>query len=622
MDEKHDPDEASISSSDGAEGGVCGSAQRKRSDDPADIDVVRSRDAAGRETKISDASVPCDHSSSGPDSPSRPDALTSASSLSEVRPDVTTMEQAICSGDPDEVSALLSRLDKVSAIKQLTGCYGGRPVRYSMSYDPVEDGRGLFRMTNPLLHAARTGITSMFSAVHGAMQEKLRARQVRIGSSSGLFARAMCSKPGGVPATHCTRYFDHAFETRPVTSAKPAGRIARESVQQTNGKYTSCSGCSNICTCFCRKCSAFCLERSRARLQLLQPVRCTWRRSEHRMARRSAVFFSHPNVTPGAYFVFIWNASLVQVKIAMRAEDEGSRSLLMMAVASKNKDMFGASLAVLEQNLTKYEVKKMMISMGPLPRYRMNHSNVLDWAARSGCKDLFEAALTAVKKWLTQIEVGALTTSSARGETNRSRILESAAASGDVDTWRAVLTALETTEVKDEVMSMEPDAKISVLKSAIRSGSVDMFVTVFADLNGHLLLEEPANDFEFWSILLKAIGSGRHDMLIAVQTALKTNLVAAKRDPLSQQYVEALHAAAKSGSTDILEAVLGMLDVPGEDKIKAMTMPCTSRKSTSALHAAAGSGSKEMFEVVLTALAGKLPPDEVSWIQPTPFTAW
>ncbi|CAM9247314.1 unnamed protein product [Scytosiphon promiscuus] len=404
----------------------------------------------------------------GPDSPSRPDVLGSAASLPEPRPDITTMEQAICTGDPDEISTLLSRLDKVPAIKQLTGCYGGRLSQYRRYPVLVEDGHGLRRMTNPLLHAARTGTTSMFSTVHGAMQEKLRARQV---------------------------------------------------------------------------------------------------------------------------------------KIAMQAEDSGSRSLLMMAAASKNKEMFEAALATLEQHLTKDEVKDMMIS------FEEDDSNVLDWAARSGCKDLFEAALAAMNKWLTQKEVGALMTHSASELGLRNQILESAAAGGDEDTWRAVLTALETAKVKDEVMSMEPDAKKSVLKSAIRSGSVGTFSSVFTDLKGHLLLEKPAVDFPSWSILLEAIDSGRRDMLVAVQATLKTNLGTAKCNHLSQEYVEALHAAAKSGSPDILAAVLGMLAVPDEDKMKAMTTPCIGRHSTSALHAAAGSGSKGMFEAVLTALAAY--PDEV-----------
>ncbi|CAM9407991.1 unnamed protein product [Scytosiphon promiscuus] len=355
MDEKHDRDEASMSSGDGVENGVCGDAQQGRSDDPADVNIVRSLDASGRETNSSDASVPCDHSSSGPNSPPRSDALGSASSLPEPQPDITTMEQAICTGDPGEISALLSGLDKISAVKQLTGCYGGRPSHERINDDPVEDGHGLFRMTNPLLHAAHTGITSIFSAVHGAMQDKLRARQV---------------------------------------------------------------------------------------------------------------------------------------KMEVREKDESSRSILMMAVVSKNKDMFEAALATLEQHLTKDEVNEMMTSMGPLSRSGEDENNVLDWAARSGCKDLFEAALAAVRTWLTQQEVGALMTHSARGPWLRSRILESAAASGDEDTWHAVLTALLTTEMKGGVTSMEPDEKESVLKSAIRSGSVGTFVTVLADVNGHPLLEE------------------------------------------------------------------------------------------------------------------------------------
>lgn len=88
------------------------------------------------------------------------------------------MEQAISTDVPEEVSALLSRLDKASAARQLTGCYGGGPGANRLFRR--KDGNGLVRMTVPLLHAALTGNVKMFLAVHSAMQKMLRTQQVRV----------------------------------------------------------------------------------------------------------------------------------------------------------------------------------------------------------------------------------------------------------------------------------------------------------------------------------------------------------------------------------------------------------------------------------------------------------
>lgn len=88
----------------------------------------------------------------------------------------TTIELEICTGDTKNVSALLDSVDKAFAIRQLTGCYGGgRDLQNGFA---SRDSNGLFAMTVPLLHAAYTGDTSMFSTIHGATREKLRAQQV------------------------------------------------------------------------------------------------------------------------------------------------------------------------------------------------------------------------------------------------------------------------------------------------------------------------------------------------------------------------------------------------------------------------------------------------------------
>lgn len=92
-------------------------------------------------------------------------------------PEVTTMQTAISSGSPEEVTALLAILEsmnKASITRELTGCYGGK-----RGHPPRVDEHGLFRMTVPLLHAAFTGSTRMFSTVLDAMRAKLRAPQAR-----------------------------------------------------------------------------------------------------------------------------------------------------------------------------------------------------------------------------------------------------------------------------------------------------------------------------------------------------------------------------------------------------------------------------------------------------------
>lgn len=88
------------------------------------------------------------------------------------------MGQVISSGNPEKVSAHLGSMEKASAIRQLTGCYGGRGN--IASSNSKKDDHDLYRMTVPILHAAYTGNTSIFSSVHDAMRETLTVQQVRL----------------------------------------------------------------------------------------------------------------------------------------------------------------------------------------------------------------------------------------------------------------------------------------------------------------------------------------------------------------------------------------------------------------------------------------------------------
>lgn len=96
------------------------------------------------------------------------------------------MEDAINTGDPAAVRAFLNSVEKKAATKHLMGCYGGSAKhkrKVSLLLIPEQftpNGRGLYRQTTPLLHAACTGSIDMFSTVLTAMYESLTARQVKI----------------------------------------------------------------------------------------------------------------------------------------------------------------------------------------------------------------------------------------------------------------------------------------------------------------------------------------------------------------------------------------------------------------------------------------------------------
>lgn len=76
------------------------------------------------------------------------------------------------------MSTLLEAMDKASAIRQLTGCYGGRGIGIGNHY--VEDANGLFGMTVSLLHAAYTGNILVFSTLLGSMRDTLRDQKVML----------------------------------------------------------------------------------------------------------------------------------------------------------------------------------------------------------------------------------------------------------------------------------------------------------------------------------------------------------------------------------------------------------------------------------------------------------
>lgn len=90
---------------------------------------------------------------------------------------MATMLLAIQRGHPEAVQQLLGALSGREAIEELTKTYGGVVQDEGVDEDdPVADENGLYQGTSPILHAAKTGKTSMFSAIRNAM----RARQVKL----------------------------------------------------------------------------------------------------------------------------------------------------------------------------------------------------------------------------------------------------------------------------------------------------------------------------------------------------------------------------------------------------------------------------------------------------------
>eukprot|EP00903_Cladosiphon_okamuranus_P011433 g10773.t2 len=261
-----------------------------------------------------------------------------------------------------------------------------------------------------------------------------------------------------------------------------------------------------------------------------------------------------------------------QVERGISAIDKGGRSVLTMAVMSKNADMVEAVLCALDEVLTAEEVKAVMM-------FKFDRKNILNWAATSGSKDVFEATVKALEKRLKHEEVKAILGVSPDGRciTNPT-LMSSAATSGNEETWDAVIDTLGQWISKHEVQYMMAAAEpkdSNVLHAAVQSGSIGIFHAVLADLNRHLIPNKVEG----------LIGS---------------------RDNLGNSI---LHCAANSGSKEIFLAALGVV---GKDQVKQMMMPSFEPDVVvSVLHAAAGSGNEDCFKAVLAAVENELEAVEV-----------
>lgn len=85
--------------------------------------------------------------------------------------DMVDMLRAVQRGGPEAFKRWIGALDEMEAIEQLTKTYGGRPHQHGEDRH-FADAYGLFQRTSSILHAAKTGNASMFSAVLHEMRQR------------------------------------------------------------------------------------------------------------------------------------------------------------------------------------------------------------------------------------------------------------------------------------------------------------------------------------------------------------------------------------------------------------------------------------------------------------------
>lgn len=84
---------------------------------------------------------------------------------------MVNMLLAVQRGDPEAFQEWIGALDETEAREELTKTYGGDPHQHDEDR-PIADAYGLFHDTSSILHAAKTGNASMFSAVLHEMRER------------------------------------------------------------------------------------------------------------------------------------------------------------------------------------------------------------------------------------------------------------------------------------------------------------------------------------------------------------------------------------------------------------------------------------------------------------------
>eukprot|EP00752_Nemacystus_decipiens_P012128 g10753.t1 len=557
--------------------------------------------------------------------------------------EVTTMEMAISSGAPDEVTgllALLESMNKASTTRELTGCYGGK-----RGSPPRADENGLFRMTVPLLHAAFTGSTAMFSTVLRAMRTKLRAQQVkraltsRDGHSRTILTMALASKNKGVFEAALTAVEDslEMDEVRELITAADANG-------QNIFHWAASGGCKDT---FMAVLGA--LGRRLTHEEVKNLVSASTAASADDIFSESRTVLNSA-ASSGSEEVFevvltelerIWPAR--RVTRMMIYEDIGfQENILHSAIKSESVDTFNSVLASLTRRLTNEEARDFILradegktvlhaaaeggnmfeavmaalrhAFGPEKVQKMlgatakHGKTILQFAAGSGGKENFEAVLAAVKEAFNAEKVKSMMMWSSRNKAGN--ILRSAATSGSGDTFEAVLAAVELelppAEVEAMLMSTGEDGK-TLLSLAIRSGSKGAFAAVLAALSSEEVNKAVTASSTPEELLIAAAKSGNIELWQAVNTEVHGRTTSGEKEKL-EHLVPVLRTAASQGSVRMWEAVVNDILEPGQ--VRDLVLG-TSDLARAILKGAVRSRDPAIVRTVTAFVRGTPPAEEV-----------
>ncbi|CAM9163107.1 unnamed protein product [Ectocarpus fasciculatus] len=485
------------------------------------------------------------------------------------------MESAICTAVPAEVTALLDLLrnmSKASMDRELTGCYGGR-----RGNPPRRDDNGLFRMTVPLLHAAFTGSTGMFSTVLGAMRGNLRPQQARD------VRRALVARDG------------HGRTILAMALASKSKDLFEAALAALEEDLTRHEVCPQDAVGYCRTLTACdrhdgqtvffivgCVTSGRNHLPPYPlPLRwMRWQVKELMMTPDAdGQKILHWAAATGCLHTFETVLSalgsrlhqgevehLLAASTAASTNDifSESRTVLNSAASSGGSQVFAAVLDELEGCLSAWQVKRMMVYQDMDLQENLLHS-----AINSGSTNAFDTVLSSLTSRLTPTEARNFLLRADDGKT----LLHAAAGSGSKDMFEAVLSTLLRAFGPEKVQAtLRSTAKHgkTILQFAAKSGNKESFGAVLAAVTGTPAAEK-GTDVTVWS---SRSDSGR-----------------------------VICSAVSSGSRGTFEAVLGALELElPPDEVKAL-LTSTGKGGKSLVTLAVSSGSKEMFEAVLAALS-------------------
>ncbi|CAM9510922.1 unnamed protein product [Scytosiphon promiscuus] len=506
----------------------------------------------------------------------------------------SSMESAICTCSVREVKALLDLLvdmGKVSIIKELSGCYGGR-----RGHPPRADDNGLYRMSVPLLHASLTGNVEIFMTVLGAMRVHLRAQQIK---------RAMTARDGHGRSTLTTALTSKSKEMFEAVLNSLEEELTRDEIQEllmdsdADGQkilhWAAATGSKDM---FEAVLMALNDRLRNGQVEILLAASTAAASDdifcESRTILNSAAISGGPEVFEAVLSQLEAHWSGWQVKRMMMYQDMGfQENVLISAIKSGSPDAFRAVLYSTSKRLTPQEVTDLVLRAD-------EGKNILHAAAEGGSKDVFGAVLSALQQ---EVDLGKIRTMFRSGAKHGRTILHFAARSGDEEGFEAALfavkNALTAAEVKDMMMLESSNRVGSILHSAASSGRREIFEAVLASLELELSQDEVktmlmsegkgGKTLVYW-----AVCSGSKDLFEAVVAAVASD----QRSSATTTFVVdegLLVAAAKSGNVELWQAVVKRVrDGPCDGRVV-----CNDESASLVLRTAASQGSVQMWEVVV-----------------------